>query len=51
MGNCLKTQLKESVNNPNLYKMGELRVTISGSMTSLIIRSISTEGIDVEVFS
>lgn len=51
MGNCLKTQLKESVNNPNLYKMGELRVAISGSMTSLVIRSISTEGIDVEVFS
>lgn len=51
MGNCFKTQLKVRVDNPNLYKMGELRVAISGSMTSLIVRSKSTEGIDVEVFS
>lgn len=33
MGNCLITQLKESVNNDNLYKMGELKFFFTGAGT------------------
>ena len=50
MGNCLKTQLKEVVNNPNLLRLGEIQlltITEDTAIKSFIIGSEGDEDIVV----